>query len=154
MKIEENSVVSFHYKLTDDAGEVLDTSEGKDPLTYLHGAGAIIPGLEQAMDGRQSGEEFEISIEPDNAYGEVEPALVQKVPHEAFQGVDQVEAGMQFQVRDEQGNTRVVRVVEVGDEGVTIDGNHPLAGETLHFQIEVAEVREATEEEVAHGHAH
>ncbi len=154
MKIDKNAVVSFHYKLTDDDGQVLDTSEGKEPLTYLHGVGAIIPGLEQAMSGRTSGEEFQVSIEPEQAYGLAEEGLVQKVPHTAFQGVDEVEAGMQFQVRDEAGDTRVVRVVEVEESGVTIDGNHPLAGETLHFDIAVAEVREATEEEVEHGHSH
>lgn len=154
MKIEEKSVVSFHYKLTGDDGEVIDSSEGKEPLTYLHGVGAIIPGLEEAMGGRESGEEFEISIEPENAYGDKEPALVQKVPHDAFQGVDEVEEGMQFQVSDQSGNERVVTVVEVENQEVTIDGNHPLAGETLHFEIAVEEVREASDEELEHGHAH
>lgn len=154
MKIDKNKVVAFDYKLTNDEGQVLDSSEDKDPLQYLHGADAIIPGLEEAMEGRESGDEFEVSIEPENAYGQPQEQLVQKVPHEAFQGVDKVEAGMQFQVKDEEGNTRVVRVVEVAEDGVTIDGNHPLAGETLHFQIEIDEVREATEEEVEHGHNH
>ena len=154
MKIEDKNVVSFHYKLTGDDGQVIDSSEGKEPLTYLHGAGAIIPGLEEAMGGREPGDEFEISIEPENAYGDKEPALIQKVPQDAFQGVDEVEKGMQFQVSDQSGNQRVVTVVEVEEDEVTIDGNHPLAGETLHFEIAVEDVREASEEELEHGHAH
>lgn len=154
MKIADNTVVAFHYELTDDDGQVLDTSEGQEPMSYLHGADNIIPGLEAAMAGHEAGDRFSVSIAPEEAYGPPEEHLVQTVPHEAFEGVEKVEPGMRFEARDEEGNSRAVEVVEVGDEGVTVDGNHPLAGRTLHFQIEIAEVREATDEEIAHGHSH
>lgn len=154
MQIEQNTVAAIDYTLTDDAGEVLDSSEGREPLAYLHGAGNLIPGLEQALEGSTEGDSLQVTVEPENGYGERTEELVQDVPVEAFSGVDEVEAGMRFQATDDQGNVRVVTVTDVGDEQVTVDANHPLAGQKLHFDVSVVEVRPASAEEVEHGHVH
>ncbi len=153
MQIAQNSVVAFHYTLTNNAGEVLDSSEGREPLTYLHGAGNIIPGLEKELEGRAAGEKLTATIEPGDGYGEKQDQLVQQVPRDAFQGVESVEPGMQFQAQTE-GGPLMVTVTGVEGDTVTVDGNHPLAGQTLNFDVEIATVREASEEEVEHGHVH
>ncbi len=153
MQIAERTVASFHYTLTDDAGTVLDSSAGHEPMAYLHGAGNIVPGLEKAMAGRAAGDRFDVVVAPEEGYGTPNDLLVQTVPLEAFQGVDQVEPGMQFTAQTPQGPLSVV-VTQVQDGMVTVDGNHPLAGKALHFAIEVVEVRDASLEEVMHGHVH
>lgn len=153
MQIAPNSVVAFHYTLTNDAGEVMDSSEGRDPLTYLHGAGNIIPGLEKEMVGRQAGDAFKVRVEAGEGYGEKQPQLVQEVPREAFQGVENVEAGMQFQAQTE-GGPLLVTVVKAEGDTVTVDGNHPLAGQALNFDVKVDSVREANADELEHGHVH
>ncbi|MCE8019525.1 peptidylprolyl isomerase [Halomonas sp. MCCC 1A11036] len=153
MQIAQNSVVAFHYTLTNDAGEVLDSSEGRQPLTYLHGAGNIIPGLEKQLEGREAGDKLNVTVAPDEGYGEVQPQLVQEVPRDAFQGVESVEPGMQFQAQT-QGGPLMVTVTKVEGDTVTVDGNHPLAGQKLNFDVEIAEVREASQEEIEHGHVH
>ena len=153
MQIAKQSVVSIHYTLTNDAGETLDTSDGREPLVYLHGAQNIIPGLENELTGKSVGDSFDVTIQPKNAYGTVNPELVQTVPHSAFEGVEKVEPGMQFQARSDDGE-QVITVTEVADSGVTVDGNHPLAGQVLNFSVRVEQVREATEDEIAHGHLH
>ena len=153
MQIAQNSVVAFHYTLTNDAGEVLDSSEGRQPLTYLHGAGNIIPGLERQLEGRAAGDKLNVAVSPEEGYGEVQPQLVQEVPRDAFQGVDNVEPGMQFQA-DTQGGPLMVTVTKVENDTVTVDGNHPLAGQKLNFAVEIDTVRAASEEEVQHGHVH
>lgn len=153
MQIADRCVVSFHYTLTDDAGEVLDSSSGRAPLAYLHGAGNIVPGLESALAGRSAGDSLKVSVPPEEGYGVHHAGLVQEVPKSAFGGVDQVEVGMEFHAQGPQGMFAVT-VTAVEDETVTIDGNHPLAGKTLHFDVEITEVREATAEESAHGHVH
>lgn len=153
MQIVDRCVVSMHYTLTDPNGQILDSSAGREPLTYLHGAGNIVPGLEQALQGRKVGERFEVTVAAAQAYGDHDPEMVQVVPRSAFQGVAEVSVGMEFQAGGAgHGATVVVRKVE-GDE-VTIDANHPLAGMPLHFAIEVTEVRDATAQELAHGHVH
>lgn len=153
MQIAERTVASFHYTLTDDAGTVIDSSAGADPLTYLHGVGHIVPGLEQAMAGHQAGDKFDVKVSPEEGYGTPNEMLVQVVPREAFQGVDDIQVGMQFQAQTPQGAISVV-ITKVEDGLVTVDGNHPLAGQNLNFAIEVVDVREATVEEVVHGHVH
>ncbi len=153
MKVAENTVVVIDYTLTDNDGSVIDSSEGAGPLSYLHGAGNIIPGLEEALMGKEAGEEVKASIEPAKAYGDRHEQLKQEVPRELFSGVDNVEVGMQFQSETEQGPV-LVTVVEVKDETVTVDGNHPLAGVHLNFDVTIREVREASEEELEHGHVH
>ncbi len=151
--IEDNKVVSIHYSVTDENQQVIDSSEGKDPLTYLHGADNIIPGLEKALAGKQPGDSFSAVIPPAEAYGEYNDAMIQQVPMNAFEGVDKVEPGMAFNAEGPQGPIQIV-VTEVNGDEVTIDGNHPLAGKTLSFDGTVVEVREATEEEISHGHVH
>jgi FKBP-type peptidyl-prolyl cis-trans isomerase SlyD len=154
VQIADNSVVSIHYTLTNDAGETLDTSDGREPLVYLQGAQNIIPGLENELTGKSAGDEFNVTIQPEDGYGVVNEELVQTVPHSAFEGVETVEPGMQFEARGEDEDTQLITVTAVDEEGVTVDGNHPLAGEVLNFVGSIAEVRAATEEELQHGHAH
>lgn len=153
MQISDQCVARFHYTLRNDSGEVLDSSEGQEPLAYLHGAGNIVSGLEEALAGKSEGDEFQVSVDPESGYGPKHEALVQEVPRSAFQGVEQIDVGMRFQAESDRG-PMVVTVTGVSEETVTVDGNHPLAGETLHFDIEVVEVREATGEEQEHGHPH
>ena len=154
MNIQNNSAVSFHYKLTDDDGISIDSSEGKEPLGYLHGAGNIIPGLEKALEGKTIGDSLTVAVTAAEGYGEVQKELIQEVPKEAFQGVDNIEVGMQFEAQTGQGGTVPVTVIAVTDEIVTVDGNHPLAGINLNFDVTIEEVREASEEELARGHLH
>ena len=152
--IGNNVVASIHYTLTNSSGEVLDSSEGAEPLAYLHGAGNIIPGLENALVGKTAGASLQVNIAPADAYGELQPELVQVVPREAFLGVDEIEPGMSFEAQDPQGQARRIIVKSVEGDEVTIDANHPLAGVELNFDVQVVDVRDASEEEIAHGHVH
>ena len=153
MKIVANAVVSIHYELSNVSGEVLDSSLEMDPLTYLHGTGGLIPGLEKALDGHGVGDKLSVDIQPDEAYGPVNADLIQAVPLSAFEGVEKVEPGMQFQAGGD-GQEQPVKVVSVSEDVVTVDANHPLAGEILHFDVTIEAIRAATEEELDHGHAH
>lgn len=155
MQIAKDKVVMINYTLTDPDGQVLDSSEGRDPLAYLHGRGNIIAGLEAALDGKAAGEQVQVTIEPAEAYGELDESLVQQVPLSKFEGVDKVEPGMQFTAQTQMG-PRVISVTEVDEANdlVTVDANHPLAGVTLSFDVSIVEVREATAEELDHGHVH
>ena len=153
MQIAKDKVASIDYKLTDKSGSVLDSSEGRDPLYYLHGNGNLIAGLEEALEGKGSGDSIQVSVPPEKGYGLRNDALVQNVEKSMLQGVDKIESGMQFQAQTEAG-VQIFTVVSVEGEQVKIDGNHPLAGETLHFDVTVRDVRDATEEELAHGHVH
>ena len=153
MHIADRCAVRFHYTLTDDAGTVLDSSRGGEPLDYLHGAGNIVPGLEQAMTGRGPGDAFQVDVAPEQGYGTRVDALVQQMPRSAFAGMPEPEVGMQFQAESNMGPV-MVTVVAVDADSVTLDGNHSLAGVTLHFDVEVVAVREATAEELDHGHVH
>lgn len=153
MNISNNCVASFHYTLTDSTGKVLDSSEGQEPLSYLHGAGNIIPGLEKALVGKVVGDKLNVSVAAAEAYGERDDAMVQQLDSSMFSGIDQIEVGMEFHAETEHG-LQVVTVTGVEGDQVTIDGNHPLAGVDLNFDVEVTDVREATEDEIAHGHAH
>jgi FKBP-type peptidyl-prolyl cis-trans isomerase SlyD len=153
MNIAKHKVVSIDYTLTGEQGNVIDTSQGREPLAYLHGAGNIIPGLEGALEGKNQGDNVKVTIDPDQAYGQKDQRLVQQVPRTAFQGVQQIQPGMQFQANTQQG-PRVITVVDVQGDQVTIDANHPLAGQTLNFDVNVVAIRDATQEELAHGHVH
>lgn len=153
MQIRENTVVSIDYVLTDEAGEVLDRSEEGSPLAYLQGASNIIPGLEKALEGCNAGDSMQVEVAPAEGYGDYDDGLVQVVSRELFEDADALEPGMRFQAKSDSGSL-IVTVTEVNDNGVTVDGNHPLAGQTLNFDVTVADVREATEEEIAHGHVH
>lgn len=151
MEIDNERVASIHYTLTDDAGEVIDQSPADTPLTYLHGAGNIVPGLEKALIGKQVGDRVNADVVPEEGYGPHHERLVQTLPRSAFQGIDAVEAGMRFQAKTERG-PMVVTVTRTTPDDVTVDGNHPLAGKTLHFAVEVADIRDATAEEKEEGH--
>jgi len=152
--IKENSVVTMHYELKNADGEVLDSSKGQDPLVYLHGAGNIIIGLEEQLVGKNVGDNVHAVVAPEKGYGMPVDALVQTVPREAFgDEIDKVEVGMRFQAETEQGPVPVV-VTSMDDTTVTVDGNHPLAGQELHFDVSIAEIREASAEEIEHGHVH
>ncbi len=153
MQIAKDKVVYIDYTLTNDAGEVLDSSQGGEPLAYLHGADNIIPGLEKALEGGKAGDKMQVSVEPAEGYGEYNEELTQVVPSSMFEGVEQIEVGMQFQA-ETPGGVQVIRIAAVDGDNITIDGNHPLAGQKLNFDITVTEVRDASEEELAHGHVH
>lgn len=153
MEIAENTVVSFDYTLQNDAGETLDSSADRAPLDYLHGHGNIVPGLEKAMAGKAVGDSFKAKIPPEEGYGERHDALEQAVPRSAFEGIDKIEPGMMFQAETPNGPAPVT-VTAVAEDTVTVDGNHALAGETLHFDVTVREVRAASAEEIEHGHVH
>lgn len=153
MQIEKHSVVAIDYKLTDPDGSVLDSSEGQEPLHYLHGVGALLPALEAPLLGKTAGNSLSVVLAPEDGYGERNEALRQSVERSSFEDVPDLEVGMQFRVGPGEDQP-VFTVVEIEDEMVTVDGNHPLAGVELHFDITVREIREATAEEIEHGHAH
>lgn len=153
MQVAKNKVVSIDYTLKDDAGEVIDSSEGYEPLFYLHGHDNIVPGLESALEGKQAGDKVQVSVSPAEGYGERDDSLQQVVPREAFQGVEDLEVGMQFRAESDEGQ-QIVTIMAVDGDNVTVDGNHPLAGETLNFDVTVVEVRDATADELEHGHVH
>jgi len=153
MQVADNMAVSIHYTLTNDDGEVLDTSIGDEPLVYLHGVGNIIPGLENALHGKVAGDKFNVHIAPEDAYGELMEEMIQVISRDMFEGIDNIEVGMQFNA-DVSSGSGVVTVVNIEDDDITIDGNHPLAGLALTFDVEVIDVRAATEEEAKHGHIH
>ena len=153
MQVADNTAVSIHYTLTNDEGEVLDSSIGDDALVFLQGSGNIISGLEKAMVGKVAGDKFNVRIAAEEAYGELMDDMIQVISRDMFEGVDDIEVGMQFHA-DVSFGTGVVTVVSIDEENVTIDGNHPLAGVALTFDVEVIDVRAATEEEATHGHIH
>ncbi|MGH1537762.1 MAG: FKBP-type peptidyl-prolyl cis-trans isomerase [Gammaproteobacteria bacterium] len=152
--IGDNSVVSMHYKLADKDGNVIDSSEGQEPLTYLHGAGNIIPGLEKALVGKVEEDSLTVEVQPADGYGEVMEELIQTIDKAAFQGVEVVEVGMSFEAQGPDGSTKRIMVKNVEGDQVTIDANHPLAGVVLTFDVNIVSIREATEEEISHGHVH
>lgn len=153
MQIADNAVASFHYVLKDEAGEELDSSGSGQPMMYMHGHHSLLPGLEQALAGKSAGDKFSVTLAPDLAFGEAQPDSEQRVPISHLHGAKKWRPGMQAVVQTEQGQQQVT-VVKVGHTMATIDTNHPLAGKTLTFEVEVVDVREASEEELAHGHAH
>lgn len=152
MKIEKNRVVRFHYTVAEVGGSELESSRGREPLAYLAGHGGIIPGLEAALDGKQAGDRVEATVTPDQAYGERREGLTQRIPKKHF-GKTRLAPGTSIVLQTRQGQ-RMVTVQKVGMSVVDVDLNHPMAGKTLKFDVEILEVREATEEEIAHGHAH
>lgn len=152
MKIEKNRVVAIDYTLKGAGGQVLDRSQEGSPLRYLHGNHNLIPGLEKALEGMEAGKTVSVSVPPEEGYGIRQAELVQEVPKSVF-GNESLETGMQFQVQSDDG-IHVLTIQEIRDETVIVDGNHPLAGETLDFDVTVVTVREASEEEIAHGHVH
>ena len=153
MAITPDSVVTIHYTLKDDDGAVIDSSASGEPLAYLHGHGNIVPGLERELTGRNVGDTVSVRVAPAEGYGEYDKNLVQSVPRRALRGIKDVQPGMHLHAQTEQG-TRTLTVTGVTGDMVTLDGNHPLAGKHLNFDIQIEVVRPATEEELSHGHVH
>jgi FKBP-type peptidyl-prolyl cis-trans isomerase SlyD len=152
MQIAEKKAVAIHYTLKDDAGEVLDTNVSRDPLWYLQGVGNLVPGLEKAVEGKSAGDEIDVKLSPDEGYGARDEREVRNVPLRKFPGV-KVQVGGRYQFKADDG-MRGVLVTAVKGDYATIDGNHPLAGQALHFNVKVVDVRDATAEELEHGHVH
>ncbi|WP_426360405.1 FKBP-type peptidyl-prolyl cis-trans isomerase [Pseudocolwellia sp. HL-MZ19] len=153
MKIAEKSVVQFHYVLKEEDGTEIESSQGNDPMAYLHGFNNTLVGLENALAGKEAGDKFSVTLQPEDAYGQPKEDMIQRIPVKHLQGGSKWKAGMTAVVQTEQGQ-RQVTIVKVGKFMVTVDINPPLAGKVLTFDIDVVDVREATEEEVTHGHAH
>jgi len=153
VSIKHNSVVTFDYTLKDDSGEVIDASDRAAPLAYLHGHGNLVPGLERELEGHDAGEHLEVRIPAAEGYGEYSKELVQRVPRRALKGIAKVTVGMRLQAQTKDG-PRPMTVTHIAGDMVTLDANHPLAGRNLNFEIDIREVREPTEEELAHGHVH
>ena len=153
MSVAQDKVVSIHYTLKNDAGEVLDASPAGEPLTYLHGHGNLIAGLERELAGKSAGDKLQVKVAAADAYGEHDPALVQRVPRRSLKGIANVRVGMRLQAQSQHG-ARPVTVTQLAGDMVTLDGNHPLAGQNLNFEVEIAAVRPATPEELSHGHVH
>lgn len=153
MQVADNMAVSIHYTLSNDDGDIIDSSIDKEALVYLHGKGNIISGLEKALLGKSIGEKFNVHIPAADAYGEFKEEGVQVIPRSMFEGVDSLEVGMQFYAEVSSG-PGIVSVVAIDGDDITIDGNHPLAGVDLNFDVEVVDVRPATQDEISHGHIH
>ncbi len=154
MEISRYRVVILNYTARDGSGEVIDSSDNDGPIRYIHGTDDLIPGLEKALEGHATGDRLHVDVPMADAYGARDETLVEAVPQENFQGIDSIEPGMQFQTEMDDGSPFLVTVVDVNEQTVTVDGNHPLAGKDLSFDLEVVEVREATAEEIEHGHVH
>jgi FKBP-type peptidyl-prolyl cis-trans isomerase SlyD len=153
MNIDNNCVVTMHLKITDEQKNLLHISDEAEPLVYLHGCGELIDGLEEAMQGKGASDEFDVTVAPEEGYGEDDPELIQILPIDEFNGIEMRE-GMELQGKDPEGNFRLLRVVKVEDGQVTVNMNHPLAGKILIFSVRITDVRAATEEEVEQGHVH
>jgi len=154
MKIAPNKVATLHYTLKDDKGALIESSVGNEPLAYIHGTGNLIPGLEEKLEGKQAGDKLSAVIKPEDAYGERDEEMIEVVEKAEFDAGEELEVGKEFQYDDEDGNVFHVRIVKIEGDKVTVDGNHPLAGQTLAFDVEVVAVRDATAEELEHGHVH
>ena len=153
MEIAADRVVTIHYTLKNDEGAVLDSSSGGEPLAYIQGHGNLVTGLEKALEGRQEGAALAVVVSPQDGYGVHDAALIQRVPKRSLQGSGEIKKGMQFQARTGDG-MRLFTVTAVVGDMITLDGNHPLADQTLHFDVQIVGVRDATAEELEHGHVH
>jgi FKBP-type peptidyl-prolyl cis-trans isomerase SlyD len=153
VEITADRVVTLHYTLKDDSGTVLDSSAGGEPLAYIQGHGNLVSGLEKALEGKEEGSTLQVVVTPAEGYGTHDAALIQRVPKRSLQGAGPVQKGMQFQARTD-GGMRLFTVTALIGDMVTLDGNHPLADKTLHFDVEILNVREASAEELEHGHVH
>ena len=154
MQITKHAVATIEYTLADDDGDVIDTSSGREPLAYVHGVGALVPGLESELEGRSAGDSFKIRILPKDGYGVRHENLVQEVPRNRLPPDPDPEVGMQLRATSEEGQDFVLTIVAIEGDTIRLDGNHPLAGVPLNFSVEVVSVRAATKEEIAHGHVH
>ena len=151
--VADDLVVAIEYTLTVD-GEMIDTSEGEGPLEYLHGHANIIPGLEKELDGMSVGESKKVEVSPEEGYGELDDEAILEIPREEFPENVPLQPGIELEVTDDEGDTMFATIVEIGDENILLDTNHPLAGKTLHFDVTVTGLRAATDSELEHGHVH
>ena len=154
MQISEQKVVTMNYEVVDDEGQLIDRSEEGGPLAYIHGNGQLIPGLETALEGRGKGDKIAVDVPPEQGYGERDEEGVQIVARNQFDDSVEIEVGMQFEAQDDDEGHQIVEVTAVDGENITLDTNHPLAGKTLHFEVEILDVRDASAEELSHGHVH
>ncbi len=154
MQVSKNKVVSIGFKLTDADGTLIDESSTEEPLMFIQGIGSFIPAVESALEGKESGAELKVTVTPEEGFGHRDEELVHSVPKDRFQSGGDLEVGMQVQGQDDQGTPAIFTVVKVEESSVTLDGNHPLAGMTLNFDVKVGEIRDATAEELDHGHVH
>jgi FKBP-type peptidyl-prolyl cis-trans isomerase SlyD len=154
MQISDKHVMSMNYTLKNDQGTVLDTSENREPLSFIVGSGMIIPGLEKELHGKEKGDKVSVTVEPKEGYGEYDPSQTVAVSRNQFADGTEVKVGMTVQAQREDGQVQLLTIKEVVDDTITLDANHPLAGQTLHFDVQIEDVREATEEEIEHGHVH
>jgi FKBP-type peptidyl-prolyl cis-trans isomerase SlyD len=153
--VSAGKVVGIYFTLKDSSGNVLDTNRrGGKPLPYLHGTGGLLPGLERALEGKRKNDFVDVTLSPEEGYGVPDPQRVRSVPRSSFPAGRELQPGMRFTARDGEGRTQMIRILEVGDEEVRVDENHPLAGQSLHFEVTIAGIRDATEEERTHGHVH
>lgn len=152
--IKSGSVVSMTYVLTNDDGEEIDRADKSEPFTYLHGHHQIVPGLEKELEGLKAGDKKKVLVNPDDGYGDIDPSLITVAKKTQFPKGAELQVGVQFMAEDPEGNNVVFTIVEIEGEDVTLDGNHPLAGETLNFDVEILSMRDATPQEIEHGHAH
>ena len=153
MAITQDCVVLLHYTLKDDSGAVIDSSSSGEPLAYLHGHGNLVPGLERELTGKNAGDKLSVKLAPADGYGDFDKALIQRVPRRALKGIKNLSVGMRLHAQTPQG-PQAVTVTQIVGDMVTLDANHPLAGKNLNFDIEITDVRAATQEELAHGHVH
>lgn len=153
MTITQDSVVTLRYTLRDDGGEVIDSSSPGSPLSYLHGRGNLIPGLERELQGKSAGDKLNVTVAPADGYGKYDETLVEQIPRRALKGISNIKVGMRLHAQTAHG-PRTVTVTRIVGDMVTLDANHPLAGKSLSFEVEITAVREATEEERSHGHVH
>lgn len=154
MQILEQKVVTMNYEVVDDQGQLIDRSEEGGPLAYIHGNGQLIPGLETALEGRGKGDKIAVDVPPEQGYGERDEEGVQIVARNQFDDSVEIEVGMQFEAQDDDDGHQIVTVVAVDGENITLDTNHPLAGKNLRFEVEILDVRDASAEELSHGHVH
>jgi FKBP-type peptidyl-prolyl cis-trans isomerase SlyD len=154
LKIQDNLVVTINYKLTDDEGIVLDSSEGDEPMAYIHGTDSLVPGLEKAMYDKSIGDSLKVRVESADGYGEILPDLVQEMDRKDFKDMEPIEVGMEFHSQDENGEILQIEIKKIENDKVTIDANHPFAGMNQNFEIDIVDIREASEEELDHGHVH
>lgn len=154
MQIADQKVVTLDYSLKDNEGKLIDSSEGRGDFVYLHGARNIVPGLESALEGKTAGDEVSVSVQPEEGYGERDNNLLQTVPKDMFEEGADINVGMQFHAQSPEGEMMIVTVVELEGDEVIVDGNHPLAGVPLNFDVKVVDIRDASAEELEHGHAH
>ena len=154
MQVSEQKVVTMNYEVADDQGQLIDRSEEGGPLAYIHGNGQLIPGLESALEGRGKGDKVAVDVPPEQGYGERDEEGVQTVARNQFDDSVEIEVGMQFEAQDDDEGHQIVTVVAVDGENITLDTNHPLAGKNLCFEVEILDVRDASAEELSHGHVH